>query len=144
MNNIIKPNSSIICSFVGCKVLGFAGTEEKVKWITDELKFDFAFNYKEVHLDSILKKYAVEGVNCYFDNVIMIELQTCFFQAFKLLRLFSVVIEFLILSNRETYSIYYFVAPSRGNFFPKPYYIPLLDYFQGRWRSVLLGFAEHE
>lgn len=24
---------------------------------------------KEVHLDSILKKYAVEGVNCYFDNV---------------------------------------------------------------------------
>lgn len=49
--------------------MGFAGTEEKVKWVTEELKFDFAFNYKEIQVDSILKKYAVEGVNCYFDNV---------------------------------------------------------------------------
>ena len=49
--------------------MGFAGTDEKVKWIKEELGFDFAFNYKEVHLDSILKKFAVEGVDCYFDNV---------------------------------------------------------------------------
>ena len=53
----------------GCKVVGFAGTDEKVKWVKEELGFDFAFNYKDVHLDSILKKFAVEGVDCYFDNV---------------------------------------------------------------------------
>ncbi len=40
-----------------------------VKWIQEDLKFDFAFNYKEIHLDSILKKYAVEGIDCYFDSV---------------------------------------------------------------------------
>lgn len=40
-----------------------------MKWIKEELGFDFAFNYKEVHLDSILKKFAVEGVDCFFDNV---------------------------------------------------------------------------
>ncbi|CAG7823438.1 unnamed protein product [Allacma fusca] len=58
-----------IAKIKGCKVVGFAGTDEKVKWIKEELGFDFAFNYKEVHLDSILKKFAVEGVDCYFDNV---------------------------------------------------------------------------
>ena len=49
--------------------MAFAGTAEKVKWIKDDFGVKFAFNYKEVHLDSILKKYAVEGVDCYFDNV---------------------------------------------------------------------------
>ncbi|ODM99750.1 Prostaglandin reductase 1 [Orchesella cincta] len=58
-----------IAKIKGCKVVGFAGSEEKVSWIKDELGFKFAFNYKEVHADSILKKYAVEGVDCYFDSV---------------------------------------------------------------------------
>lgn len=58
-----------IAKLKGCKIVGFAGSDDKVNWIKDDLGFKFAFNYKQVHLDSILKKYAVEGVDCYFDNV---------------------------------------------------------------------------
>lgn len=58
-----------IARLKGCKVVGFAGSDDKVTWIKDELGFKFAFNYKQVHLDSILKKYAVEGVDAFFDNV---------------------------------------------------------------------------
>ncbi len=32
-----------IAKIKGCKVIGFAGSEEKVQWVKDELKFDFAF-----------------------------------------------------------------------------------------------------
>jgi len=58
-----------IAKLKGLRVIAFAGTEEKVNWLKNDLGIKFAFNYKEVHLDSILKKYAVEGVDCYFDNV---------------------------------------------------------------------------
>lgn len=58
-----------IARLKGCKVVGFAGSDEKVNWIKDELGFKHAFNYKQCHLDSILKKWAVEGVDAYFDNV---------------------------------------------------------------------------
>jgi len=58
-----------IAKIKGCKVIGFAGSEEKLRWIKEDLGFDFAFNYKEVSVDNILKKYAVEGVDIYFDNV---------------------------------------------------------------------------
>ncbi|OXA59127.1 Prostaglandin reductase 1 [Folsomia candida] len=57
-----------IAKIKGCKVIGFAGSEEKVRWLLD-LGFDQSFNYKEINVDHTLKKWAVEGVNCYFDNV---------------------------------------------------------------------------
>ena len=53
----------------GCRVIGFAGTNDKVKWLEDELGFDRAFNYKECDLKSSLKEAAPNGVDCYFDNV---------------------------------------------------------------------------
>lgn len=53
----------------GCKVIGFAGSDDKVKWLTDDLKFDAAFNYKTTDITTALKKAAPEGVDCYFDNV---------------------------------------------------------------------------
>ena len=53
----------------GVKVIGFAGSEDKVKWLTDDLKFDAAFNYKTTDITTALKKAAPEGVDCYFDNV---------------------------------------------------------------------------
>jgi prostaglandin reductase 1 len=53
----------------GCKVIGFAGSDDKVKWLTDDLKFDVAFNYKTTDITAALKKAAPEGVDCYFDNV---------------------------------------------------------------------------
>lgn len=50
-------------------MIGFAGSDDKVKWLTDDLKFDAAFNYKKTDITTALKKAAPEGVDCYFDNV---------------------------------------------------------------------------
>lgn len=53
----------------GCKVIGFAGDDDKVKWLTEELGFDLAFNYKKVKLDDTFKQHIPQKVDCYFDNV---------------------------------------------------------------------------
>jgi NADPH-dependent curcumin reductase CurA len=50
-------------------VIGFAGSDDKVKWLIDDLKFDAAFNYKTKDITTALKQAAPEGVDCYFDNV---------------------------------------------------------------------------
>jgi NADPH-dependent curcumin reductase CurA len=50
-------------------VIGFTGSDDKVKWLVDELKFDAAFNYKTTDVVEALKQSAPEGVDCYFDNV---------------------------------------------------------------------------
>ena len=50
-------------------MIGFAGSDEKVKWLTDELKFDKAYNYKTTKISNALKEAAPDGVDCYFDNV---------------------------------------------------------------------------
>lgn len=51
-------------------MIGFAGTEEKCKWIKEELGFDFAYNYKKTDVDTALKEAAPDNsVDCYFDNV---------------------------------------------------------------------------
>lgn len=57
-----------IAKIKGCKVIGFAGDDEKCKWIKD-LGFDFAYNYKKVILADVLKKSAPDGIDCFFDNV---------------------------------------------------------------------------
>ena len=54
-------------------MIGYAGTDEKVKWLEEELGFDFAFNYKKVNLSESLKEAAPEGVDVYYDNVIMFQ-----------------------------------------------------------------------
>ncbi|EFX71508.1 hypothetical protein DAPPUDRAFT_308833 [Daphnia pulex] len=58
-----------IAKIKGCRVIGFAGTNDKVKWLENELGFDRAFNYKVCDLKSSLKEAAPNGVDCYFDNV---------------------------------------------------------------------------
>nr|CAD7201308.1 unnamed protein product [Timema douglasi] len=58
-----------IAKIKGCKVIGFAGSDEKVKWIKEELGFDAAFNYKTKDVTEALKESAPDGVDCYFDNV---------------------------------------------------------------------------
>ena len=50
-------------------MIGYAGTDEKVKWLKEELRLDFAFNYKKVNLSESLKEAAPEGVDVYFDVV---------------------------------------------------------------------------
>ncbi|XP_037294565.1 prostaglandin reductase 1 isoform X2 [Manduca sexta] len=58
-----------IAKILGCKVIGFAGTEEKCKWLVEELGFDHAANYKTVTVEKFLKENAPNGIDCYFDNV---------------------------------------------------------------------------
>ena len=58
-----------IAKIKGCKVIGFAGSDDKCKWLEDELGFDKAINYKVGDLSKLLKEAAPNGVDCYFDNV---------------------------------------------------------------------------
>ncbi|GBP59406.1 Prostaglandin reductase 1 [Eumeta japonica] len=58
-----------IAKILGCKVIGIAGTDEKCKWLENELCFDSTYNYKNGNLADFLKEKAPNGVDCYFDNV---------------------------------------------------------------------------
>ncbi|MFC7116555.1 NADP-dependent oxidoreductase [Natronoarchaeum sp. GCM10025703] len=59
-----------IAKLNGCRVVGFAGSDEKVEWLTDELGFDAAINYKDVDdYRAALDDAAPGGVDVYFDNV---------------------------------------------------------------------------
>uniref|UniRef100_U5EP03 Prostaglandin reductase 1 n=1 Tax=Corethrella appendiculata TaxID=1370023 RepID=U5EP03_9DIPT len=58
-----------IAKIKGCRVIGIAGSDEKCKWLIDELGFDGAINYKTADIDAELKSKAPNGVDCYFDNV---------------------------------------------------------------------------
>jgi NADPH-dependent curcumin reductase CurA len=53
----------------GCRVVGIAGSDEKCKWITEELGFDEAINYKKENIREALKKACPKGIDIYFDNV---------------------------------------------------------------------------
>ena len=59
-----------IAKMNGCRVVGFAGSEEKVEWLTDDLGFDAGINYKrEDDYRGALDDVAPDGVDVYFDNV---------------------------------------------------------------------------
>jgi NADPH-dependent curcumin reductase CurA len=51
------------------RVIGSAGSDEKLAWLTEELGFDAAFNYKEGPVRKQLREAAPEGIDVYFDNV---------------------------------------------------------------------------
>lgn len=58
-----------IAKIKGCKVIGICGTDDKCEWLTKELNFDYAINYKTANIGESLRKYAPDGVDCYFDNI---------------------------------------------------------------------------
>jgi NADPH-dependent curcumin reductase CurA len=58
-----------ISSLAGARVVGVAGSERKTDWLTDELGFDAAINYKAEDVADALGRTCPEGVDCYFDNV---------------------------------------------------------------------------
>ncbi|GHF43207.1 NADP-dependent oxidoreductase [Streptomyces morookaense] len=51
------------------RVIGSAGSAEKVRHLTEELGFDAAFNYKDGPVLEQLKEAAPDGIDVYFDNV---------------------------------------------------------------------------
>lgn len=51
------------------RVIGSAGSAEKVRHLTEDLGFDAAFNYKDGPVAEQLAAAAPEGIDVYFDNV---------------------------------------------------------------------------
>ena len=59
-----------IAKLKGCRVIGIAGSDEKVAHIRRKFGFDEAYNYKTVENHyTKLKELCPGGIDCYFDNV---------------------------------------------------------------------------
>jgi NADPH-dependent curcumin reductase CurA len=58
-----------IAKIKGARVIGIAGGEQKCRWLTDELGFDAAIDYKAEDVRRALREAAPSGVDVYFDNV---------------------------------------------------------------------------
>ncbi len=56
-----------IAKIKGCRVVGIAGGAEKGRWLTEELGFDGALDYKDPEFKRQLR--GLGGVDVYFDNV---------------------------------------------------------------------------
>jgi NADPH-dependent curcumin reductase CurA len=73
----VSGAAGAVGSFVGqmaklrgaSRVIGSAGSAEKVRYLTEELGFDAAFNYKDGPVADQLKNAAPDGIDVYFDNV---------------------------------------------------------------------------
>ncbi len=53
----------------GCTVIGMAGSEEKCAWLTDDLGFAAAIDYKTQDVEAELDRLCPNGIDIYFDNV---------------------------------------------------------------------------
>lgn len=59
-----------IGKILGCRVVGLAGTDEKVENLKSKFNFDEAINYKTTpDLNEAIKNACPDGVDIYFDNV---------------------------------------------------------------------------
>ena len=58
-----------IARIKGCRVVGIAGTDEKCRWLTDDLGFAAAINYKTEQVGKALPGCCPDGIDVYFDNV---------------------------------------------------------------------------
>jgi leukotriene B4 12-hydroxydehydrogenase/15-oxo-prostaglandin 13-reductase len=59
-----------IAKIKGCRVVGIAGADDKIAYLTEELGFDAGFNYKTVSdYTEKLKELCHKGIDVYFDNV---------------------------------------------------------------------------
>jgi NADPH-dependent curcumin reductase CurA len=53
----------------GNRVIGSAGSPDKVKWLQNDLGLDHAFNYKVEEPTDALRRLAPDGIDVYFDGV---------------------------------------------------------------------------
>lgn len=53
----------------GARVVGSAGSDDKVAYVVERCGFDAAFNYRRVDPDEALRAHCPQGIDVYFDNV---------------------------------------------------------------------------
>jgi NADPH-dependent curcumin reductase CurA len=53
----------------GCRVIGIAGGPEKCRWITEDLGFDGAIDYKSEDVGQALDRLCPDGIDIDFENV---------------------------------------------------------------------------
>ncbi|KAL8874106.1 MAG: hypothetical protein Q9174_000510 [Haloplaca sp. 1 TL-2023] len=53
----------------GLTVIGSVGSDEKLNFITKDLKFDAGFNYKKERAAAALERLAPKGIDIYYENV---------------------------------------------------------------------------
>ena len=58
-----------IAKIMGCRVIGIAGTQDKIDYIVNELGFDVGINYKTQDVVAELALACPLGIDVYFDNV---------------------------------------------------------------------------
>lgn len=57
-----------IAKLKGGTVLGIAGSDDKCRWLTEELGFDGALNYKDKDFEKKFKDATKGFIDLYFDN----------------------------------------------------------------------------
>lgn len=59
-----------IAKIKGCRVIGIAGSQEKIDYLRNDLGIDAAINYKDTYdLTAEIKKNCPSGIDVFFDNV---------------------------------------------------------------------------
>ena len=58
-----------IAKIMGCRVVGTAGSDDKVAFTVNELGFDAGINYKTQDVGAALDAACPDGIDVYFDNV---------------------------------------------------------------------------
>ena len=58
-----------VCKHEGLTVIGSVGSDEKLKFITEDLGFDAGFNYKKESPSTALQRLAPNGIDIYYENV---------------------------------------------------------------------------
>jgi hypothetical protein len=65
----VGSTAAQIAKLKGCYVVGSTGTEEKARWLRDELGLDAVINYKQEPIAEALAKATPKGIDVYFENV---------------------------------------------------------------------------
>lgn len=58
-----------IAKIKGARVVGIAGSDDKINYLVNELGFDAAINYKKEEIRAALKEACPNGIDVYFENV---------------------------------------------------------------------------
>ncbi len=58
-----------IAKIKGCRAVGLAGSDEKCRWVRDDLGFDACINYKTENVLEALRRECPNGIDVDFENV---------------------------------------------------------------------------